>query len=261
VTPKQSGAVAIVQARIGSSRFPAKVLQPLGDTTVLGYLLRRLGRSKRLNAVRVAVPESDGELIAWLEDGGHPYALGSEKDVLARVYHAAREASPEHVVRVTADCPLVDPQLVDVMLQRLVEESLDYVGFGMRPTYPDGLGTEVFRFEALEQAFLHGERPEDREHVTWYVRTHPELYRLGEHHLLSDHGHVRFTVDYPEDLQVVRGIVERLEHERPDFGVHDILRLYERAPEVWEPVRHIRVRDATGPNPIDYSGSGGKDGV
>src|SRR5262249_16076590 len=160
--------VAIVQARMGSMRFPDKVMRPIGSAPLIERLLERLSRSRRLNPIVLATSTDAGnaKLVKHVLLLGFPVFEGSEDDVLDRYYQAAKVYSSDVVVRITGDCPLVDPELVDHLIARFHNEQVDYASNTNPPTYPDGLDLEVFTFAALERAWRESTRPHEREHVT-----------------------------------------------------------------------------------------------
>ena len=243
--------VGVVQARLGSTRLPGKVLLPLADTTVIGYMLQRLRMARTLTKIVVAVPVGEQALIEEVRRHGCDVFEGSEGDVLDRVYKAANAAAADYVVRFTGDCPLVDPVLIDDMVNMTLARDADYLGFGMNPTFPDGLGTEVIRFRALAEAWKKAVEPMEREHVTWYIRTRQHRFHLEDFLNDVDQGRYRFTLDDPEDLSVIRAIVGHFEEEgRRDYSFREVVEAIDagvcgRASP--------SVRDQNGPNPIHYT--------
>ena len=227
--------VAIVQARMGSTRLPGKVLMQAVGKTLLEHQIRRIQAAKSLDAMVIATtdrPEDAAILELCGKLGVKSYA-GSAHDVLDRYYHAAKGAGAATVVRLTADCPLLDPQVVDqtVNLYLAGADRLDYVcNFNPR-TYPDGLDTEVFSFAALETAWREAGPGPDREHVTPYLRNHPERFRNGNLAQERDLGKLRWTVDYPEDFEFVRHVFEKLDGAGRTFTMQDVLDLV--ASEPW----------------------------
>jgi len=173
----------IVQARLGSSRFKNKILAPLANTTVLGYMLKRVCQSRTVDNIVVAIPEKDISLPKIIKSYGIDVYKGSESNVLDRYYSAAIYYQADTIIRLTSDCPHVDPVLIDEMVSRYGNDNIDYLGFGLNPFFPDGLGTEVFNYASLEYARKNANKPEEKEHVTWYIKTHPKLFKLGVHSL------------------------------------------------------------------------------
>ena len=147
--------LAIIQARMGSTRFPDKVMRPIGGVPLIELLLERLSRSKRIDQIVLATSTGarNAKMVEHVRSLGYTVFQGSENDVLGRYYHAAKLHSPEVVLRITGDCPLIDPDVVDQVIDRFLVERVDYASNANPPTYPDGLDTEVFTFEALEQGW------------------------------------------------------------------------------------------------------------
>lgn len=245
--------VAIVQARMGSTRLPGKVLMDLAGRTMLERVVDRVRRADSLDAVVVATTDSPGDdAIAELcAARSWPCFRGSEADVLDRYYQAAVEAQAAIVVRVTADCPLVDPAVIDDVVERLVRDpDVDYAANSLEPrSYPRGLDVEAVRFETLETAWREADGPESREHVTPYIYNHPERFRLVPVRNDRDLSVHRWTVDTPEDLKLVRWIFEELDDDRAAWA--DVVALVERSPEVKAWNWHVRQKNPAdaGPGP------------
>lgn len=160
--------------------------------------------------------------------------FGSLDDVLDRYYQAAKPHNPEHVVRLTGDCPLTDPELIDQVIQFHLEGAYDYTSNTVEPTYPDGLDAEVIRFPCLEEAWREATLPSEREHVTPFIRKHPDRFKIGSVKGRDDLSHLRWTVDEPEDLELVTRIYEALYPQNPQFTTGDILQLLVRNPHLSE---------------------------
>lgn len=208
--------IAVVQARSGSSRLPGKVLAELEGAPLLAQELRRLSRARLLDDIVVATTTSDSDdAVAELaEREGVRWYRGSESDVLGRYVEAARETGAETVVRVTADCPLLDPGVVDLVVERLHESVAqpDYVSNVVERSFPHGLDVEAFFVDVLERLARLSSSPSAREHVTWYLRfEHPELFLIGSVEAENDDSDLRWTVDTPADLELVRRLYRDLE--------------------------------------------------
>lgn len=235
--------VAIVQARMGSTRLPGKVLKNLAGKPMLLRCLERLQRAQVLDDVVVAttVQPSDENIVKLCQECGWKFFRGSEDDVLDRYYWAAREFRADVVVRVTSDCPLIDPELVNQVVQEFLDRQpeVDYASntFPQR-TFPRGLDTEVLRFDVLEQAWREDRNPVWREHVTPYIWKQPGQFRI--HGVVNDvnYSHMRWTVDTPEDLTFVRCIYEHFGHDQ--FSWRDVLVALEEHPEWLEINRHVQ---------------------
>lgn len=225
--------VAIVQARVGSTRLPNKVMKPLSGKPLIEVLLARLTRATEVDEIVVAtsVDPRNESLARHVRSIGYRCVQGSETDVLQRYVDAARLASADVVVRITGDCPLVDPQLVDEVVRAFKNGDIDYVSNTSPPTYPDGLDIEVFTRAALERAAEHATTLHDREHVTPYLRREPVFARAGISND-QDFSGLRWTVDEAEDLAVVRSVFE---HFAPDFhfGWKQVLTLQREQPNLF----------------------------
>ena len=228
--------IAIVQARIGSSRLPAKMLRPLRGAPVLAWTLGRVSRARRVDQVILAtttLPE-DAALIDIAARLGIQSFAGSAEDVLDRIYRAAKEYDADVVVRLTGDCPLHDPEVVDRIVGTFLEapDNVDYVSNVMPPTYPDGLDVEVMPITVLERVWREATDAADREHVTTYIRTHPQLFRIRNVECEEgDFSHLRWTLDVPEDMEFLEAVVRAL-GGRADFGIRDVLALLRNNPSI-----------------------------
>jgi spore coat polysaccharide biosynthesis protein SpsF len=227
--------VAFIQARMGSTRLPGKVLLDLGGATVLARVVRRLQRSQQINQIVVATTTApaDEVIVSECDRLQVPSFRGSQADVLDRYYQAARLYSAGTVVRVTSDCPLIDPKLVDETIRAFMDKRADYASNDFPRTYPRGLDTEVFTSAALERAWREAREPYEREHVTPYLYEHPEMFRLASSRGDVDYSHYRWTLDTPEDLNLLRAIYCRF-NNRDDFRWDDVIALMEREPELAE---------------------------
>lgn len=224
---------AIVQARIGSTRLPGKVLWRIGGRTVIDLLLHRLSHADLVDQIVVAVPEGDALLIDHVCGLGYSVFRGSEEDVLGRYHGALNHFGGDTIVRITGDCPLVDPDLIDEAIEVFFREDADYLSNFIVRTYPKGLGVEVFRAATLERAYRETDDPYDREHVTPYMYNSGlfETYGIEND---KDHSDKRWTLDYMEDFIVIRSAFQ---HFAPniDFTWKDVLALQEQQPELFRP--------------------------
>ena len=228
---------AVVQARLGSSRFPRKVLAELGGQPALGLLLDRLARSKTISSIVLAIPEGemDEPLYEWAVERGVEVHRGSETDVLARFFGAASIHESDYVVRITGDCPFIDPQIVDQVVGLCKLEETDYAVTS--DTFPDGFDVEVCRFDVLRKAHVESVDRYDREHVMpWVRRNAGTRVRILEcEHDLSD---LRLTLDETSDLEVLRAVFGAVGHDR--FDVAEIGRLAKRSPELFTGNNHLK---------------------
>lgn len=260
--------VAIIQARMGSSRLPGKVLQTIGGKPMLAWVLERACRAKTLDEVVLATTDhpSDDPVAAFCAAQGYTYTRGSQFDVLDRYYQAAKQHSADIVVRVTGDCPFVDPVLIDQTVTHLLTEKLDFAANRLPPpwgrTYPIGLDVEVVTMAKLETAWRMTTEKHHREHVMPFfyedadpddLQAHPNStqsgftitpknYRVGLLHHTPDHGHMRWTVDTPEDLELARTIATHFPDDT--FPWQDVVALFEQYPKLANVNAHIQHRTA-----------------
>jgi spore coat polysaccharide biosynthesis protein SpsF len=232
--------VAIIQARMGSTRLPGKVLMNLGGETVLARVVRRLRRATRVDEIVVATTNSfaDDAIVQECQRLKVSSFRGSENDVLDRYYQAARMGAAGTVVRITSDCPVIDADLVDETIRVFQERQGDYASNSFPRTYPRGLDTEVFTMAALEQAWRDAHKPYEREHVTPYFYEHPELFRLVSQRGRIDYSQYRWTLDTAEDLELLRTIYARFS-DQDDFRWGEIVQLMEREPKLAELNSHV----------------------
>lgn len=226
--------LAILQARMSSARLPGKVLAPILGTPMLVRQIERIGRSSRIDELVIATstePEDDAIERVCID---HKFAVarGPLNDVLDRFHAIISARAPDLVIRLTADCPLADWSLIDDAIELCESHDYDYVANDLKPTFPHGLDVEVIRPDALEMAWREARLPSDREHVTTYIIRHPERFRLGGLEGPVDLSALRWTVDYPEDLALVRIIYSRLYDKNPAFTTADIVDLLRREPDL-----------------------------
>ncbi len=224
--------VVIVQARMSSSRLPGKVLVDVAGRPMLEHVVCRAQAAGVGENVVVATSDdpSDDPVAAFCAANGISVERGSREDVLDRYHRAAANQDADAVVRLTADCPLIDPQVIEGVCRKFDPERYDYVSNTLDRTYPDGLDTEVFTFAALERARNEARLASEREHVTPYIWKHPERFRLGQVRQQADHSEERWTVDQAEDLEFVRGVYDAL--GILEFGQEEILELLWDRPEM-----------------------------
>ncbi len=229
---KGHNAVAIIQARMGSSRLPGKVLKPLAGRPALYHVVDRLRKSRVLKRVVVATTTQPDDDVIVRFCGAHHFDCfrGSEHDVLDRYYQAARHFAADPVVRITSDCPVIDPYIVDEVVTELLRMDYDVCALGGE--FPDGLDCECFSFSALEDAWKSATLPSEREHVGVYPAKHTEKLRVGTWFKFKGLAHHRWTLDEEADLQFLQEIYEELYQPGRLFTTADILALLERKPEL-----------------------------
>jgi glutamate-1-semialdehyde aminotransferase/spore coat polysaccharide biosynthesis protein SpsF (cytidylyltransferase family) len=225
--------LTLIQARMGSSRLPGKTLADVAGHPMLWHVVNRVRRAGRVDEVLVATTDqpADDPIAEFCAQEGIGCFRGGEQDVLDRFYQAAKANAADVVIRITADCPLIDPGVIDKVLARFDCGDCDYTSNVLRYTYPDGLDTEVFSFAALEQAWREARRPSEREHVTPYLRT--EKFRVAnvESETPVAPWQYRWTVDHPADLQFVRKVYEAFSGNG-HFGFQDVFQLLRERPDL-----------------------------
>jgi spore coat polysaccharide biosynthesis protein SpsF len=236
--------VIIVQARMGSTRLPGKVMKTVLGKTLLEYLFERLWRVRRADLFMVATTTNphDAVIVEHCRHLGVPVICGSEDDVLARYYRAATIQQADIIVRITADCPLIDPAVIDKAIKFFHENigRYEYVSNTLKQSYPYGMAVEVFSFGLLEQAYREARKETEREHVTPFFYTRPERFRIGQFVNEVDLSHHRWTVDTQEDFELIRLIIEELYIANLTFGLDDILKCLEEHPAWTEINAHVK---------------------
>lgn len=232
----------IVQARVGSTRLPGKVLMPLGDSLVIDQVLDQVSYSQLASHVIVATSTSpaDDRLVEHLRARNTPYFRGSENDVLDRYYQCARMLGATTIVRVTADCPLIDPSVLDQVIRSFEESSVMYASNVMPETFPDGLDVEVFSFEALEWSWNEAVLPSEREHVTQFIRKHPEWFSHSTVESPIRMDHLRWTLDEPADYRFLCDLMAKLPRKRGPISMEMVLATLQEFPDLVDINVHIK---------------------
>ena len=224
--------VAIIQARMGSSRLPGKVLEDIAGRSMLYRVVSRLRAAQLIDQLLVATTTlaKDDAIVEECQNCGVPSYRGDEGDVLDRYFRAAESGRADVVVRITSDCPLIDPEITDKTIRAFLREQPAYASNTLVRTYPRGLDTEVISRSALTRAWREARQPYEREHVTPYIAEHPADFQLLSVTGAEDYSAHRWTVDTLEDLAFVRAIYSR--HEDAMFSWREVLKLLEREPEL-----------------------------
>lgn len=245
--------LGIVQARMSSTRLPGKVMMPVLGEPMLARQVERLKRARSIDRLIIATTTEPGDdPVASLAAGlGLETYRGSLADVLDRYYQAALRHRPSHVVRLTADCPLADWDVINQLVNFGVEGGFDYASNVLRPTWPDGLDAEIMTFQALETAWTEARAAVEREHVTPFIVTRPDRFRHGSLEAANDLSRMRWTVDRPEDFQFVSRVYEELHPRDAAFTTADVLDLLREKPEIAEINRGIARNEARAPNRND----------
>ena len=223
---------AIIQARMTSTRLPGKVMKPVLGKPLLAYLIERLKDCRHLKSIILATTENaQDDPVADLAGAcGLSVFRGSEHNVLDRFFQAAAAFGGDPIMRITADCPLIDPDLLDQLAEFYLKGRFDYASNCSVPTLPDGLDAEIFSLQALTCAYEKARRPSCLEHVTPYICNHPKRFKLGSWTFTENLSHHRWTVDEPEDFAFVAQVLEHLYPVKTDFRTRDILDLLDRHP-------------------------------
>lgn len=225
--------LGILQARVSSSRLPGKVLRPILGRPMLMLQIERLRRSLKIDRLLVATSTeaSDDPLARTCAEYGVDCFRGSLTDVLDRYCKAAEPYSPEHVVRLTGDCPLADPEVIDQVISMHLNDGNDYTSNTLSPSFPDGLDVEMIRYRALVKAGADAKLASEREHVTAFIYKNPEIFKLGGLRSVQDLSGLRWTVDELADFETVSAIYEALYPTKADFSTEDILQWLQKNPQ------------------------------
>lgn len=230
---KHMNVVAIIQARMSSTRLPGKVLADICGKPMLYHVVARAQQARTLSLVAVATTTDPGDDVieTYCQAERVPCSRGSQADVLDRYYRAADQFKADVIVRLTSDCPLLDPAVIDKVVGTFLAGQFDFVSNVQEPTYPDGLDTEVCSRDALGRAWREARLTSEREHVTSYIKKHPELFRLANVENETDLSELRWTVDEPQDLELVRRVYRHFTASR-FFGMNDIVTLLREDPQL-----------------------------
>lgn len=238
----------IIQARMGSTRLPGKILKPIMGSPMLGYLLERLARIQTPHTLIVATTTNpqDNEIEDFIKHKKILVFRGSEEDVLDRYYQTCLKFPADLIVRITSDCPLMDPAIVDQAIQRFQKHNtpLDYLSNTVPRTFPRGMDVEVFTFAALKVASQEASSVHDREHVTPFFYKQPQRFHLAHFTHQPDISHYRLTVDTAEDFLLISKIFEELYPMNKTFTLKDILLALERNPKWKEINAHIKQKES-----------------
>ena len=224
--------VAITQARMGSTRLPGKVMKNILGKPVLLHFLDRIKEIKLIDKIVVATTtkKQDDIIVETVKEYNSDVGLfrGSEEDVLDRYYKAANKFGAEVIVRITSDCPLIDPVISDSVIKTFLENDCDYCSNNLMRTFPLGLDTEVFNFSSLEKAWKEATQNVEREHVTPYIRNNPNKFKLLNVSNDIDLSHHRWTLDTPEDFEFINEIYRKLNQK--SFHMRDVLEILNEEP-------------------------------
>ncbi len=225
--------IAIIQARMGSTRLPNKILMKINGMSIIESLLSQLSYSKLLHQKIIATTtnSSDDDLIKLLDSINVTYFRGKESDVLDRYYQCAKQFGVKQIVRISGDAPFIDPNIVDKVIEFFNNSDFDYANnFSDKNRYPVGAEVEVFSFESLESAWINSKKPSEREHVTPYIYTNPTKFRIGYLEYTEDLSKFHWTVDRSEDLEFVKAIYKKIKNK--PILLENILELLAKEPNL-----------------------------
>ena len=249
--------VAIIQTRFNSTRLPGKVLKTIGNKTVLEYVISQSLCATNLNNVIIATTTNpqDQIIVDFCKNHNIDYFCGSEFDVLDRYYQCAKKFNLDPIVRITSDCPLIDPNVIDLIIDEFLKNHHDYVSNNMsfegnnwidsECNFPQGMTVEISSFKALESAWKNAKKPSEREHVFPYVQFHPELFRVKNIKHPSDLSHIRCTIDREDDLSFLRKLVEYLPPTLQFITINDIVQVVEKHSALLKINNHIPFDEGT----------------
>lgn len=222
---------------MGSSRLPGKVLKDINGFPMLHWVVQRATKAQLIDDAIIATTQdpSDDAIIKWCQENNIKYFRGNTFDVLDRFFRCAEDIQTDIIVRLTADCPLIDPNLIDTMITELISRKVDFAANRLPPpykrTFPIGLDIEVVTFDALDTAWHHANQPYEREHVMPYFYTVDGRFNIYIHDNNVDHGKKRWTVDTPEDLEFVRQLFKVIDNP-VDISWIDVLTILEKNPDL-----------------------------
>ncbi len=235
--------VIIVQARMTSVRLPGKVLKEVLNKPLLEYQIERLKRVAYKDEIIVATTlnNTDQPIVELCNKLLISFYRGPEDDVLSRYYNAALYTNADVIIRVTSDCPIIDPNVIDKTIRFYLDNNskFDYVSNCLKRTYPRGMDTEVFPFRVLKEAYNEATKKMEREHVTSFIHKQPDRYRLGNFFYYQDKSNHRWTVDMPEDFELIKKIIENLYMKNQEFTLEDVLKMFEEDPNLFLINAHI----------------------
>ena len=239
--------VAIIQARMGSTRLPGKIMKEILGKPVILWDLDRISLSKLIDEIVVAIPygKENDVIVDTIKEYNDKIVTtrGSENDVLDRYYQAAVQTNADVVVRITSDCPLIDPVVIDQVIKQFLDDDCDYCSNSVTRTYPRGLDTEVFSFKALEEAWNEATKDYEREHVTPYIIENQDKFKLLNVANDIDLSHLRWTLDTKEDFEFIDAVYKRIYPKKQLFLMDDVLELLDKEPELVEINSHIEQKE------------------
>ena len=235
--------IAVVTARLSSKRLPGKILMPILGMPMIELLIQRLSFSKKINQIAIAIPknEKNKKLNIYLKKNKHQVFQGTEKNVLKRFYKAAKLYKADLVVRITGDSPLIDANIIDSLINKLIKNKKDYIVSNNPATFPDGVDAEVMTFKAIEKCYNLAKSNYDKEHVTPYIRNSGK-FKILYHQYKKDYSNQRWCVDEKNDFKVVKKIFEHF-NPRINFGWLEVIKLTKKKPKIFEINKNVRIKN------------------
>lgn len=230
---------------MSSSRLPGKVLKPILGKPMLARQIERLRRARRIDELMVATSDeaSDDPIADLCRVENVALFRGSLNDVLDRYYRAACTRRPSHVVRLTGDCPLTDPVIVDGIIEFALDGDYDFASNAMRRTFPTGLDASIMKLRCLEEAWREAKLPSEREHVTPFIYYRPGRYRLGKFAQATDESHLHWAVDEAQDFEFATKVYDTLYPSKPEFDTDDTMEMLEREPIIARIQRRVEINE------------------
>lgn len=224
----------IIQARTSSTRLPKKVIKKIEGKTVLEHVIERVKRAANCNKIILATTDKkEDDVLAKIGAKLNIDVFrGSENDVLERFYLAAKFFDIDPIVRITADCPLIDPKIIEKVIDLYLKGGYDYVSNSHPPTFPDGMDAEIFSFKALKRSWKQAKMKSEREHVIPYMIKNKKIFKLGNVVSEQNLNHIRLTLDEKEDLTLIRKVYKELYGKNHFFGLKEVLKLFDKNPEL-----------------------------
>lgn len=229
-----AGTLVVLQARMSSSRLPGKVMLEINNKPMIYWQIKRILNAKKVSSLVIAtsLDSTDDTLSQFLEDHSFNVYRGSLDNVLSRFLEVSEKYPHDSLIRLTGDCPLVMPELVDQMVEAFYEKDVDYLSNTLDPTYPDGLDIEIMKLGVLEKLSTFHLEPKELEHVTYGIYKRPESFLLSNFSNKSNHSHERWTVDYQEDFEFVHSIFSRFTGRETEFTYQEVIEFLEENPQL-----------------------------
>ena len=227
--------IALIQARVNSKRLPKKVLLKINRRTILEIIHKRLEKSKFITKIIFIIPNDKKNLILEkkLINLKYEYFKGSSLNVLKRYYDAAKFYKLKNLIRITSDCPLIDPSIIDKMILKFRKNNLDYLSNNNPPSFPHGLDLEIIKFDSIKKAYLNAKSSRDKEHVTYYITRNKKKFRIKNFMNKKDSSQIRITLDYKKDFTVIKKIFNNF-YPNINFRLNDIEKLYLKKPKIFK---------------------------